>query len=203
MKNCNQLLVLATTNKGKIADFRSMFSAYVSNILTLDDLAIAKNFFIEPEEDGATYFANSKIKADFYWNLANKVSCLADDSGIEIDSLGGAPGIHTAYFGGEDISDDERCEYILYLLKGKKNRNALCRCVLTIKLDEDVYISSEGVIEGSIAKVPRGNAGWGIEPIFIIAGSNKTVAELRENPRNTFETHRTKAIKNLLKALPV
>jgi XTP/dITP diphosphohydrolase len=155
-------------------------------------------------ESGTSFEENAMLKAVA---VSRKLPGLviADDSGLEVEALGGAPGIHSARYAGANASDKERIAKLLSRLAevGAKSdqRRARFRCVLAIARDGKVLVTFEGVVEGKIADRPRGSHGFGYDPIFIPNGSEQTFAELPEEAKNNI-SHRAKAIRKLQARLP-
>jgi non-canonical purine NTP pyrophosphatase, rdgB/HAM1 family len=155
-------------------------------------------------ESGTSFEENAKLKAVA---VSRKLPGLviADDSGLEVEALGGAPGIHSARYAGANASDKERIAKLLSRLADvdakSDQRRARFRCVLAIARDGKVLTTFEGVVEGKIADQPRGSHGFGYDPIFIPNGSEQTFAELPEEVKNNI-SHRAKAIRKLQARLP-
>ena len=148
----------------------------------------------DPIEDGKTFEENSLIKARAAWDLS-KTWSLADDSGLCIDALGGAPGIHSARYA---ETPQARIDRVLKEMSGKENRSARFKCCMTLLNPQgEVAFSYTGVCEGSIAEDQRGINGFGYDPIFVLENSNRTMAELNEEEKNVI-SHRGKALKAVL-----
>ena len=183
-------VALASTNKGKLRELRMLFPEWEIEPLAAD----------YPEETGETFYDNARAKAEFARALvARDVPVLGEDSGLEVDALGGRPGIRSARFAGADATDEENVELLLRELEGVPDEERDARYV-----SELVLLSSEseehrgtGTLEGRIAREQRGSEGFGYDPVFIPAGHEQTVAELgdawkREN------SHRARAAQALL-----
>jgi len=183
-------LVLATKNRKKLVEIRELLAGLDFSIMSVDDF---KNI-PEIQEDAETFEGNAKKKAIQIAKITRKLS-LADDSGLEIDFLGGKPGVRSARFAGENASDDDRNRKVLDLLKGipSKDRTARFRCVVAISDGEFIKLVN-GVCEGRIGIEPRGNQGFGYDPIFIVPSYNKTFAELGLEIKNQI-SHRAIALK--------
>lgn len=182
-------LLLATYNKGKIREFRSILSGIPYEILTLTDCGITK----EVEESGETYEQNALLKATSMASL----SCLltmADDSGLEVDALGGEPGVRSARYAGENKTDADKIAFLLAKLKDApdKGRNAQFRCVIAIAVPNGKAILFSGTCQGVITAEPRGTQGHGYDPIFYIPELGKAMAELTMAEKNRV-SHRAKA----------
>lgn len=183
------VLLLATTNRHKVEEFRAIFADLPYRLLSLNDVGLD----MDVEETGTTFEANSQLKAHAYAQ-ATGMLVLADDSGLEIDALGGAPGVYSARFLGPDASYEERFHAILEKLHGlpQAQRSARFRCVITIADATGLFRSVEGVIEGVIANEPRGEHGFGYDPIFLVPELGKTTAELAPEEKNRI-SHRGRA----------
>ncbi len=184
-------LVIGTRNKKKLAEIRELLTDLDFNVLSIDDFPNIP----EIEEDGETFEENAKKKAV---EVAQITKCLtlADDSGLEIDYLGGDPGIRSARFAGENATDEDRNRKVLALLEDapKSERTARFKCSIAI-VSPDVQVGIvTGVCEGEIALQPRGDAGFGYDPIFIVPAYGKTFAELGAEKKNQI-SHRALALK--------
>ncbi len=190
-------LLLATRNLHKLEEFRAIFSDLPLRLLSLRDLQLA----IDVEETGTTYAENAELKARAYAQVSN-MSTLADDSGLEIDALGGAPGVQSARYLGSETSYEERFRVILELLKGLSldQRSARFRCVIALVEPLGNIRIVEGVVEGVIADGPRGTNGFGYDPIFSLPELGKTFAELEPEYKNRI-SHRARAAQSARKLL--
>lgn len=182
-------LLLATTNLHKLEEYRAIFADVPFQLLSLRDIHLE----MDVEETGTTFAENAELKALAYAR-ASGLSALADDSGLEIDTLGGAPGIYSARFAGGETSYPERFRLILERLKGlpPQQRTARFRCAITIAEPSGLYRTVEGVEEGIIAEAPRGEHGFGYDPIFFVPELGKTNAELSPEQKNRI-SHRGQA----------
>src|SRR5579884_395466 len=190
-------LLLATTNEHKLNEFRAIFRDLPFTLLSLRDVHID----MDVEETGTTFAENATIKALAYARATHMLS-LADDSGLEIDALGGAPGVYSARFAGVDTPYEERFRLILGQLQGlpQEQRTARFRCVISIADPSGLCRSVEGVVEGVIADAPRGTNGFGYDPIFLIPELGKTTAELAPEHKNRI-SHRGQAARKARKLL--
>lgn len=186
-------IVVATNNPGKLKEIKDIIKNY--ELLSLKDI----NCEIEVEEDQETFEGNSKKKAKEISEITN-MPCIADDTGLCIETLNGWPGVHTARFLGEAATPEQRNEAILEKMKDLKGeeRKAKVVCVMTY-CEKGQFIVAKGEIEGKIAKGPRGKNGYGFDPIFELE-SGKTYAELSEEEKNKI-SHRKRALENLEKQL--
>lgn len=186
-------IVIATNNKGKIKEIKQIFKDY--ELLTLKDV----NCEIEVEEDQDTFEGNSFKKAKIISEITN-LPCIADDSGLCIDIFDGWPGVYTARFLGENATQDERNRTILEKMKNLKEseRTARVKCVMTYYYDGRILIG-KGEVVGKIAKEPKGDNGFGFDPIFEL-DDGKTYAEMSQEEKNRL-SHRKIALENLKKQL--
>ncbi len=196
-KVCMQTLLLATSNLHKLEEFRAIFSDMPLRLLSLSDIQLA----IDVEETGITFAENAKLKARTYAQMSNMLT-LADDSGLEIDALEGAPGVQSARYLGSETSYEERFRVILEQLKGLPldKRSARFRCVIALVEPSGYIRMVEGVVEGVIADSPRGSNGFGYDPIFFIPELGKTFAELEPEHKNRI-SHRARAAQSARKLL--
>lgn len=186
-------IVIATNNVGKIKEIKEILNDY--ELLTLKDVGCD----IEVEEDADTFEGNSLKKAKEISETLN-MPCIADDSGLCIDTFDGWPGVYTARFLGENATQEDRNNAILEKMKNLKEseRTARVRCIMTY-FENGKVIVGKGEIKGKIAKAPRGNNGFGFDTIFEL-DNGKTYAELTEKEKNSI-SHRKMALENLKKQL--
>jgi XTP/dITP diphosphohydrolase len=182
-------LLLATTNVHKLEEFRTIFSEIPFKLLSLRDLHLD----LDVEETGTTFAENAELKAVAYARASGLLT-LADDSGLEIDALDGAPGVNSARFAGQDASYEERFRILLGRLQGLpvERWTARFRCAITVAEPAGYYQTVEGTIEGRIAEAPRGENGFGYDPIFLVPELGKTTAELPSELKNSI-SHRGRA----------
>jgi XTP/dITP diphosphohydrolase len=182
-------LLLATTNEHKLSEFRSIFQELPFTLLSLRDVQQE----MDVEETGTTFAENALLKAHAYARAANMLA-LADDSGLEIDALGGAPGIYSARFAGRETSYAERFRLILARLQDVEPSQwtARFRCAIALAEPSGYSRVVEGTIEGRIAQEPRGENGFGYDPIFLVPEFGKTTAELTPAEKNRI-SHRGRA----------
>ena len=185
-------IVLASSNKHKVQEINDIVSTMN---LQLEFVLPPSDF--DPEENGTTFEENSYIKAHEAWKLA-RTWVLADDSGLCIDALGGKPGIFSARYAETPAL---RIERVLKELQGIENRNAHFTCAMTlINPQGDIEYKFQGVCEGSIIKETRGTNGFGYDPIFLVHGDTRTMAELTEEEKNQV-SHRSVALRHVLEYL--
>ncbi len=184
-----RVLLLATTNQHKLEEYRAILSDVPFRLLSITDVQLG----LDVKETGTTFAENAELKALAYAQAADLLS-LADDSGLEIDALDGAPGVYSARFAGSDASYKERFRLILERLKGLpvEQRTARFRCAITLAEPSGYYRTVEGVLEGVIADAPRGENGFGYDPIFLVPELGKTIAELMPDQKNRI-SHRGRA----------
>ncbi len=186
-------IVVATNNQGKLKEIKEILKDY--ELVTLKEIGCN----IKVEEDQETFEGNAKKKAE---EIAKEVNMpvLADDSGLCIDAFDGWPGVYTARFLGENATDAQRNEAILEKMKDlkKEQRKAKVVCIVAY-YEEGKFTIGKGEIEGTIAKKPRGERGFGFDPIFEIA-NGKTYAEITLEEKNAI-SHRKRALENLKKQL--
>jgi len=190
-------LVIASKNKGKIAEIREMLAGLPLEILSLQDFPEAPDI----EEDGESFFANALKKAQTVAAYTG-LPVLADDSGLEVDALGGAPGIHSARYAGVGASDGDNNEKLLEDLKDvpAERRGAAFRCVLVLYRPEGSCEEFTGRWPGVITETLRGANGFGYDPLFYVPASGKTVAQMSREEKN-LGSHRAQAVLALKKYL--
>jgi XTP/dITP diphosphohydrolase len=181
-------IILATRNPGKVEEIRALLSDLSVEIVPADALD-------EPltvEEDSDTLAGNAEKKARAYTERY-QLPALADDTGLEVDALNGAPGVHTARFAGPDATATDNTRKMLAELDGTADRSARFRTVACFVDSSGAAHPFHGVCEGEIAQEPRGEQGFGYDPIFIPEGSDKTFAEMDADEKNAI-SHRKKAM---------
>ncbi|TMC60773.1 MAG: XTP/dITP diphosphatase [Chloroflexi bacterium] len=168
-------LLIATHNKHKLREFRDVFAALPLELVSLDDAEVR----VVVDETGQTFKENAVLKARGY-SAASGLLTLADDSGIEVDALQGAPGVMSSRFAGPAATADERNRLLLERLQGvlPERRRARYRCVIAIAQPAGDVKTVEGTCEGQIALAPRGSGGFGYDPIFYVPEFGRTMAEL-------------------------
>ena len=189
-------IVIATNNQGKVKEFKQMLEPLGYEPVSLRDEGIE----IEVQEDGETFAENAHIKAQAVYEICH-CPVLADDSGLEIEFLGGAPGIYSARYAGEDATDEERCSKILSELEGvdESLRAARFACALYCILDDDREYSVLGTFSGFIGTEPMGENGFGYDPIFMV-DEKTSVAMLDDDEKNKI-SHRAEALRKLVEIL--
>jgi XTP/dITP diphosphohydrolase len=182
-------LLLATNNPGKAAEYRELLADAGWELATPRELGLN----LEVEEVGGGYAENARIKAEAFAKASGLVA-LADDSGIEVDALGGAPGPLSARFAGENARDQQRVALLLKRLKGvpPERRSARFRCLIAVARPQGEVSLFEGRCEGQVAEEPRGEGGFGYDPVFLLPERGLTVAELPPEEKNAV-SHRGRA----------
>jgi XTP/dITP diphosphohydrolase len=196
VQNSKRKIVVATTNPGKIVEIREVLRDTSCEIFPINEVEPA----FQVEEDGQTYAENAIKKAKAAAFLTGTLA-IADDSGLEVDALVGAPGIYSARFGGEHLPQSEKNKLLLQQLQGVTNRSARFRCIIAVVSPQGKVETTEGVCEGIIGTEERGTAGFGFDPLFIVPEYGKTLAELGPAIKNRI-SHRAKALSNLREILP-
>lgn len=184
--------VFASNNKNKLREVREILKGY--SILSLDDLGLK----IEIEETGKTFEENSFIKAKTVFDLCG-VPALADDSGLMVDVLGGAPGVYSARYSGENATDESNNALLLKNLDGAEDRSARFVCVITF-YDGKQKLSATGETEGYILTEPSGTQGFGYDSLFYSAELRKSFGVADEKEKNAV-SHRAKALKKMANKL--
>jgi XTP/dITP diphosphohydrolase len=184
-------LLLGTRNPGKVKEITTILGGWGWRFSSLRDFAEVG----PAAEDGVTYAANAIAKAQFY-AAATGLLALADDSGLEVAALGGAPGVFSARYAGEDATDADRRQLLLSELAKVDSRDRRARFVAAVAIarpDGTVFNVSEGLCEGTIIFEPRGTGGFGYDPLFVPDGYNQTFAELADDIKNRI-SHRARAL---------
>lgn len=189
-------IVLATGNKGKVAEFSSLFAQYHVEVAPQSEFLVS-----DVAETGTTFVENAIIKAR-HAARETKLPAIADDSGLVIDALQGAPGIYSARYCGQHGNDVGNYEKVLAELEGQSNRDARFLCVLVFMryANDPTPIICQGEWQGTITAAPSGSGGFGYDPIFYLPEHKCTAAELDKVLKNA-ESHRGKALKQLMNAL--
>jgi XTP/dITP diphosphohydrolase len=187
-------LLVATGNRGKLKEFRALLPRPLE-LLSLTDVGLES-----PPETGTTFAENARLKARAAARQSGLIA-LADDSGLEVDALGGAPGLHSARYAGEGGDDQANREKLLAALTGVPfaQRGARFRCVLVVATPDGQEVESEGVCEGSIAFSPSGEHGFGYDPLFVFP-DGRTMAQLLPDEKNA-KSHRARACQTALPSL--
>jgi XTP/dITP diphosphohydrolase len=178
-----------TSNRGKLREFQ----------MAAPDFEIRAISAAPPDEDGATFEENARIKA-LYYGARAKGWVFADDSGLEVDALGGAPGVHSARFAGADATDEDNNALLLERLRGVENRAARFVCVIALVKDGELVRTFRGTVEGRILDGPRGAHGFGYDPLFFYEPFECTFGETSDEKKMQV-SHRAQALAQMFKYL--
>ncbi len=184
-------LVIATRNPGKTKEIRELLTGYPITVKNLDDFGPIP----EVIEDGERFEENAYKKSSFTSRILG-LPTLSDDSGLCVEALDGAPGIYSARYAGENATDAQNCEKLLKDLKGSKNRNAAFHCVISIAVPTGAALTYESTCQGVILETPRGENGFGYDPVFFFPEFNKTFAEISREEKSRV-SHRGKALREM------
>lgn len=182
-------MVFSTNNEHKLEEVKAILEPYYQ-ILSLKDIDDDTDI----PETGETLEDNALIKANYLWDTYH-TNCFADDTGLEVEALNNAPGVYSARYAGEQKNSADNVVKLLKELDGKENRKAQFRTVIALILDGKKYVF-EGKVKGIITTSPRGNSGFGYDPVFQPDGYDKTFAELDLADKNKI-SHRAKAVEQL------
>lgn len=188
-------LIIASNNAHKIREIKEILSGKFDEIISLREAGVVH----ETVEDGETFMQNALKKAREIAEITG-FAALADDSGICVDSLGGEPGIYSARYAsmeGTNASDEANNALLLKNLKGKNDRSAHYTAAVALVYPDGREVCAEGYMYGKIIDTPRGSAGFGYDPLFVIDGEKRTVAEMTEEEKNAV-SHRARALRELL-----
>jgi len=186
-----QIIVLATTNKGKIKEIRELLKNFPIEIKDLGDFGPIP----EVIEDGETFDDNAYKKASFTAKVLG-YPAMADDSGLCVKALKGAPGVYSARYAGDDATDADNVQKLLDALKNEENRNAAFECVISIAMPTGEALTYEGRCEGVLTREPAGKNGFGYDPLFFFPKLNKTFAQLSIAEKGDI-SHRGRALKEI------
>ena len=194
----DKVIVAASRNKHKIEEIEAITKKFGMSIISRDEAGVPP---VEIVEDGETFEENSFKKADEIMKLCGKIT-LADDSGLMVDYLRGAPGVYSARFAGEDGNDEKNNDKLLKLLDGvpAKERTAKFVSVITMVYPDGTVLSARGECPGRIITVATGDGGFGYDPLFVPEGYDKTFAQLTPEEKNAI-SHRAAALAELEKLL--
>lgn len=194
-------VALATRNPGKIREIREICADWPVEWVTVDDAPSLGVAWPDVEETGETYRENAFLKAEAV-AAALGAPGVADDSGIEVDALGGRPGPRSARFAGEGATDEQNLRLLIESVRDapQRARTARYRCVAACAWPDGRRIAAEATCEGTLLLEPRGTGGFGYDPIFVPAGSARTMAELPPDEKNAI-SHRGKAFRALRELL--
>lgn len=187
----NMKIVAATGNKHKIEEIESITKKFGMNVITKAEAGVGD---LEVEETGTTFEENSLIKAEAIMK-ATGMPAIADDSGLEADALNGAPGVYSARFSGEGATDESNNEKLLKLMENipDDERSARFVSVVTLCFPDGTVVAARGECPGTLRRSPRGDGGFGYDPLFVPVGYDKTYAEISAEEKNII-SHRAKAL---------
>ena len=186
-------LVFASNNKHKIQEIKQLLPE-TFEIVSLEDIGCTEDI----PETADTIEGNAILKAD-YVTQKYGLPCFADDSGLEVEALNGAPGVYSARYAGEQKNDNDNIEKLLHELQGKINRKAQFKTVIALNLNNEQHLFT-GIIKGEIIAKKKGINGFGYDPVFAAENSDKTFAELSSEEKNKV-SHRAKAVEKLVEWL--
>ena len=181
--------VLATHNPGKLREMGEILRDLGVEVVSPAALGIP----VDVEETGTTFLENALLKAKAICRAAN-LPAIADDSGLCVDALNGAPGVYSARYGGEGLDDRGRCMLLLNSLRGATTRAAHFSCAVACVFPNGDTLTAEGRCDGSIAYAPLGDGGFGYDPVFLLPGTGKTFGQLSQEEKSAV-SHRGKALK--------
>jgi XTP/dITP diphosphohydrolase len=186
-------LLLASQNPGKLAEMRKLVEGLEFQVVGPRDLRILE----APDETGSTFIENAVLKARYYSRRSGRLTA-ADDSGLSVDALGGAPGLYSSRFGGEGASDEDRNRLLLSRLQGvpAERRGARFTSAVAVAWGEEVLFQAIESVEGRIAEAPRGDNGFGYDPVFFYPPYGKTFGEVAPRDKDQV-SHRGKAFARL------
>ncbi|MGZ3579989.1 MAG: XTP/dITP diphosphatase [Syntrophales bacterium] len=189
-------IVLATKNQGKIREIRALLGDLGVDVLSLDNFANVPDVV----EDGTIFFENALKKAKVISEHTGEI-VLADDSGLEVEYLGGEPGVYSSRYSGPDATDETNIKKLLYTMEGvaRERRRAAFRCVLVLYFPNGKYESFEGRLEGIIHDRPVGGGGFGYDPVLFLPDWGSTVAQLPMEVKNRI-SHRAQAVRKFKEA---
>lgn len=193
MKN----FIAATRNKGKLDEIKEILSGFPFKVISMEEAGI----FEDIEETGSTFEENALIKAKEVCKLTGGI-VMADDSGLEVDFLNGAPGIYSARFAGEGASDKDKNNKLLKLLEGvpMEKRTARFVCAIAVVFPDFTHFTVRGTCEGYIANKPEGSNGFGYDPLFYMKEYKMTTAQMEPGRKHAI-SHRGKALRLMVEKL--
>ncbi len=192
-------LVIATKNPKKLSEMKQILAPLGCEIVSVEEVRPGVETAVE---DGRTFAENAKKKALWYAEQCGEI-CVADDSGLEVDALGGAPGVHSSRYAGKEGDDAANNAKLLEELEGicEEQRGAQFRCVIAVASPGEVHLTTEGVVRGRILESPRGEGGFGYDPLFLYPEWGETFAEV-DGPRKAQVSHRGRALEQLKSSFP-
>ncbi|HEX7519111.1 MAG TPA: RdgB/HAM1 family non-canonical purine NTP pyrophosphatase [Candidatus Deferrimicrobium sp.] len=192
-------LLIASKNRGKVLEIRALLGLALQKVVEVVTLA-GMPAVEQPREDGKTFAENARIKA-LHYAKAHKILCIADDSGLAVEPLGGSPGVRSARYAGEGASDAANNAHLLHeLVPFARPWRAAYVCVAVTALPQRVVAEATGKVEGEILPVGRGFDGFGYDPLFFVPSLGKTMAELSTEEKNRI-SHRGQALRALIEEM--
>jgi XTP/dITP diphosphohydrolase len=191
MNNVKIPIVIATNNKGKTEEIREYLKDFPVDLKNLDDFGPIPQVI----EDGETFDDNAYKKSSHTARITG-LPALADDSGLVVEALDGAPGVHSARYAGENATDEQLCDKLLKEMDGKDNRNAFFECVISIAVPTGPALTYEARCEGLITKKTTGENGFGYDPVFYYPKLDKTFAEMNLEEKGRV-SHRGRALREI------
>ena len=188
--------IIFSNNQKKCNELQTLLHSTTIDVMGYKDVLPDT---IDVVEDGLTFEENALKKLRALNSLTADI-CLADDSGLEVDCLDGQPGIYSARYGGHELTDSQRCDYLLENIKDSPQRSAQFRCVIAIKLPYGPELTFEGNCKGTITYQQQGDHGFGYDPIFVPKGFDQTFAQLGFDVKQTL-SHRAKALQQAVMAI--
>ncbi len=192
-------LLIATNNKGKLKELGSLLGDIPAELLSLEDVGID----FDVDETGSTFEENATLKAAAYARMSRMLT-LSDDSGLEVDALNGEPGVRSSRYAGEGATDADRIAFLLRKLNNSgvppADWTARFRCVVALASPKRLIGLHSGECAGRIVEIPRGDNGFGYDPVFLLTDRRKTMAELTTEEKNGV-SHRSKATRKAAGAL--
>ncbi len=190
-------LIAATKNRGKLEEIAQLLTHFPCEVVSMSEAGIHDDI----EENGSTFEENALIKAMSVWKSTGE-TVMADDSGLEVDCLGGAPGVYSARYAGEGATDADRNRKLLDAMKGvdTDKRTARFVCAIAVVFPDGSHLISKGTCEGIIAFEPAGNNGFGYDPLFYVPGFGMTIAQMDADMKNGI-SHRGNALRKMVEML--
>lgn len=186
-------IVIATRNPGKLEEFKVLMKDLEIELHSLEEWPD----LVEPEETGRTFIANARLKATYYAK-ATGLPCIADDSGLEVLALDGAPGVRSARYASEEATDEENNDLLIRTMKFQVKRTCRFRCALAVADPSGkILLESDGVCDGMLLHEPLGEEGFGYDPLFWSTELHKGLGETTMEEKNKI-SHRSKAIKKMV-----
>jgi XTP/dITP diphosphohydrolase len=191
-------ILVGTKNAGKVRELKNLLVDIPVELNSLDEF----ENIVEPEETGETFVENADLKA-VYYSEKTGLAALADDSGLEVTALNGEPGVYSARYAGKDSSNAEKIAKLLEELENSESEDRSARFVCVISLTNEkgeIIFQAEGICNGKIANAPRGENGFGYDPVFVPEGFDETFGELSSEVKSSL-SHRGKAIEKIIRFL--